>query len=204
MTDNEIIKALECCTQNVGCNGCPFNNSIEFIYLGGYACAEAMRKSALNLIKRQKAEIERLQYIKKHINDVILEDCVPETPEAYNMCFQKLIKKLTNTKAAKSETIKEFEEKITEIFKRYAHIHSFAEAARKDSIEAFDGTEIEMQSVWDVFTLKEHELVEYEEMGRLQSNIEVIEKERLLTELEKDFSLLLKEMVGDEHGNKSI
>lgn len=38
---------------------------------------------------------------------------------------------------------------------------------------------------------------EYEEMHRLQQNIETIEKDRLLTELEKDFRVLVKEMVGD-------
>lgn len=53
LTDNEIIKGLECCTQKVGCSGCPFLNSLENKYRGGYACAEEMRKSALDLIKRK-------------------------------------------------------------------------------------------------------------------------------------------------------
>ena len=77
---------------------------------------------------------------------------------------------------------------------RYAHLHPYAEGAREDFIEAVDGTEIEMQSVWDVFTLKKYEMSEYEEMNRLQENIETIATESLLTELEKDFRLLVKEM----------
>lgn len=59
MTDNEIIKALECCasgTSSEACEGCPFNeNDI---------CdkeSNATEKYALDLINRQKAEIERLQ-----------------------------------------------------------------------------------------------------------------------------------------------
>lgn len=92
--------------------------------------------------------------------------------------------------------VREFAEKITEVFLRYAHLHSYAEMARKDYIETVDGKEIEMQSVWDVITLQRNGIAEYEEMSRLQENIEIIEKERLLTELEKDFRLLAKELTG--------
>ena len=128
MTDNEIIKALECCSQEDMCQSCPY----------GAACLDekyvsVLSKDALDLIKRQKAEIERLQYIKKHINDVILEDCVLETPEAYNMSFQKLIKKLTNTKAAKSEAIKEFAERYE---KAVLPLLTSATLDKKDGIHA--------------------------------------------------------------------
>lgn len=67
MTDNEIIKALECCTQQAGCSGCPFVISNEMKYRGGYACAEEIRKCALDLINRQKAEIERLKHRKTEL-----------------------------------------------------------------------------------------------------------------------------------------
>jgi hypothetical protein len=55
MTDNEIIKALECCYGNkVNCNECPM-----WEYEGD--CFEGLMKhNALSLINRQKAEIERL------------------------------------------------------------------------------------------------------------------------------------------------
>ena len=53
MTDNEIIKALECCIKNT-CNECPFyKNWIT------HRCGE-LRNLALDLINRQKAEMERL------------------------------------------------------------------------------------------------------------------------------------------------
>ena len=50
MTDNEIIEALEYCCHNGHCRYCP------------HSCAENknIEDLALDLIKRQKAEIERL------------------------------------------------------------------------------------------------------------------------------------------------
>ena len=55
MTDNEIIKALECCNRDDynGCGDCPFY----------HRCINNERLSifTLDLIHRQKAEIERLQ-----------------------------------------------------------------------------------------------------------------------------------------------
>ena len=92
------------------------------------------------------------------------------------------------------DAAKEFADKIDEIFLRYAFLHSHVDMARQDYIKAVDGTEIEMQSVWDVFTLKKYGIADYDEMNRLQTNIELIEKGRLLAELEKDFRLLAKEM----------
>ncbi len=53
MTDNEIIKALECCEKPVGkgCKECPlYNTDCTAINLGAIA---------LDLINRQKAEIEK-------------------------------------------------------------------------------------------------------------------------------------------------
>lgn len=57
MTDNEIIKSLECCKDpECGmCNDCLFHNRGD--------CMEALIANTLDLMKHQKAEIERL---KKH------------------------------------------------------------------------------------------------------------------------------------------
>ena len=51
MTDNEIIKALKICTsEDLGCqDGCP--------YISG-GCVSEIKKHVLDLINRQKAEIE--------------------------------------------------------------------------------------------------------------------------------------------------
>ena len=57
MTDNEIIKALECCgVGDKGCeSGCPLNDGC----VSPIATMEFIQKEALSLINRQKAEIER-------------------------------------------------------------------------------------------------------------------------------------------------
>ena len=53
MTDEQIIKALECC--KIGnCDDCPFYGIKE-------DCDVELPEEALDLINRQKAEIERLQ-----------------------------------------------------------------------------------------------------------------------------------------------
>ena len=56
MTDNEIIKALECCASN-SCDGCPID---ELKLLGTGNCISIILTEALDYINRQKAEIERL------------------------------------------------------------------------------------------------------------------------------------------------
>ena len=107
-------------------------------------------------------------------------------------CCDEVIEETKAT--AKSEAIKEFTKKVDELLERYSAIHNNAEIAMQDVIEC-DNETIEMQSVWDVYTLMANEMgSEPEEMNRLQDNIETIAKERLLKEIEKDFRLLVKEM----------
>lgn len=54
MTDEEIIKALECC-RDCKCKDCPcYNKETD-------GCKELDEQDILDLINRQKAEIERLQ-----------------------------------------------------------------------------------------------------------------------------------------------
>lgn len=76
MTDNDIMKALECCTSSTtseACNGCPLYSTT--------ICTEmenGLMIYALDLINRQKAEIERLRKYNtdvafKHYNDGIKE-----------------------------------------------------------------------------------------------------------------------------------
>ena len=56
MTDKEIIKALECCCSPKvnACDDCPFHKRC-------YENNEWLEKEAIDLINRQKAEIERLE-----------------------------------------------------------------------------------------------------------------------------------------------
>lgn len=74
MTDNEIIKALECCGFEFGnlCSVCPkYEKDNDF-------CQEELYNYALDLINRQKAEIE------KHKNNC--EKCGAKTRE----CIESL------------------------------------------------------------------------------------------------------------------
>ena len=178
MEDREVIKALECCAIAYDCPDCPFECDCGNM--------QNLVTATTDLLNRQKAKIERLEKARQKQAQFLGE----ERGQKY-----ELINKITK---AKFEAKREFSEKIDEVFLRYEHLHSDADCAEKDYIKAVDETEIEMQSVWDVFTLKNNEMAEYEEMNRLQTNIETIAKERLLTELEKDFRLLKKEMVGEE------
>ena len=54
MTDNEIIKALECCSRSGwlnDCDGCPCYDKTEDIQTS--ECQERLMKNALDLINRQ-------------------------------------------------------------------------------------------------------------------------------------------------------
>lgn len=50
MNDADIIKAFECCAQGYYCIECPL--------IGTHNCITQMSENAINLIRRQKAEIE--------------------------------------------------------------------------------------------------------------------------------------------------
>jgi len=93
MTDAEIIKALKICTsEDLGCqDGCP--------YISG-GCVSEIKKHVLDLINRQKAEIDRLT--------ALLE-------------IERFYGTLTNesSKTAKAEAIKEFAERLKEELRLY-------------------------------------------------------------------------------------
>lgn len=118
MTDNEIIKALECCLGIKGrCIDCP-------VYKNEH-CTDDLHDNALNLIISQKAEIEALQMDNKQLqSDVInanqnwdhikgLWECEKEKVESAK---QKVICACKMLKTAKSEAIKEFAERLKEKF----------------------------------------------------------------------------------------
>ena len=87
MTDNEIIKALEK-FKCVNCNGDCAKESCEDL-----ECPLNLVKSALDLVNRQKAEIERLNAVSEICGD----------------CHRQHAEKIERTKA---EGIKEFAERL--------------------------------------------------------------------------------------------
>ena len=107
MIDNEIIKALECCipSYHKNCNECVYSKN-KSAGLSVKVCSEDMRSDALDLIKRQKAEIERLTsgkcvYLS---DDETTEYCV-EGPCPYYKTEAQI----------RAEAIKEFAERLKKI-----------------------------------------------------------------------------------------
>ena len=89
MTDNKIIKALDICGHLEACADCPLGD------LGGIdKCMHTLLLNALDLINRQKAEIEQLR------NQT--PDCRQTTEN------QAKAKEIINVAQIKSESIKEF------------------------------------------------------------------------------------------------
>ena len=108
MTDNEIIKALECCTEDEDYTHCPSIKEMPY-------CSNDIMVGALNLIKRQQAEIERLK------NEI------QTTKDAYIMLQ-------TKNEIIKSEAIKEFAVRLKE--KSFETIRNYG--LTKDVVEVCD------------------------------------------------------------------
>jgi hypothetical protein len=80
MTDNEIIKAFECCSNAdriTECGRCPY-------YRKG--CLDKVHADATDLINRQKAEIEKLT----KLNDILLE-----AGQRWQKSYETLVKEFT-------------------------------------------------------------------------------------------------------------
>ena len=112
MTDNGIIKALECCDGTIaGCEMCPN-------YKNRYCCT--IKRNALDLINRQKEEIEKLReakYIFASVDDSLgdLEDALEEIErlqienESLRMAGNSFIMHYNN---ARAEAIKDFADRL--------------------------------------------------------------------------------------------
>lgn len=91
MTDNEIIKALMCCIA-IDCDCCPYCDI-------NHCCAE-MIESTLDLINRQKTEIERLYHLRAELSKE-------------NDVWKDVAKRETGyVELARTEAIKEFAERL--------------------------------------------------------------------------------------------
>ncbi len=98
MTDNEIIKALECCKKD-DCDNCHNNFGNCYANLSGYS---------LDLIKRKQAEIDRLERYNEILTinaDTAFQDGLNEAQDLYAEQVKDEIK---------SEAIKEFAEMLND------------------------------------------------------------------------------------------
>lgn len=123
MTDNEIIKALECCAIKNDCKGCYFDT-----HEAGDICAREVVKNAFDLINRQQTKIERLHdEVSKTRRKALLEasskfaghsDYHGDTILCKLICMSEgkevEIAKPLDKSEMKSEAVKEFAEKLKE------------------------------------------------------------------------------------------
>lgn len=211
LTDNEIINVLEICV----------NKTDVFVIHHNAETREYDKisiKDILGVINRQKAEIENYKQIAENQQSVSMDKEVEikrlkaEVERLSEAIYQSNItseikikserlhqwKQLEQSKRARAEAVKGFAERIDEYLKRYSHIHKHADEVMHSTEEYADGTPMEMVSVWEVLSLIKYGLVDYETMNTLQDNIETLAIERVLTEIEKDFRLFKKEMVGED------
>lgn len=103
MTDNEIIKALECCKTENGndCENCPYQNVGYKPGSGG--CCNVLMGDALDLINRQKAELELKTM---DINSLASErDALQEMVEEQKAEIERLSKTVVDLNANLSESI---------------------------------------------------------------------------------------------------
>ena len=98
-TDDEIIKALECCRDFGDCSLCPYAGAT---FEDEPDCAEKMHTDALALINRQKASLQEVITLNSKL-------------EAENAKLQRLLdfyEKTSGNKKAKAEAIRAFAERL--------------------------------------------------------------------------------------------
>lgn len=97
-TDEEIIETLERCSKGDGCFGC------AKAYMHSAKCISILEAECLDLINRQKAEIERLKECPK---------CVYEYDgEITEYCVQGPCSNFKTVEQIKAEAYKEFAERL--------------------------------------------------------------------------------------------
>ncbi len=106
MTDEQIIKALECCATDDGddCSQCPYGNIVYKSGNGG--CVNRCRKDALDLVNRQKKEIGRLKRKNTILSknaDTAFQDGLDENRDLFKKEVEPEIR---------NEAIKEFAERL--------------------------------------------------------------------------------------------
>ena len=129
MTDEQIIKALECCICSTPCNKC--------LLLGTSDCMNKLMQNAINLINRQKAELSALYKIMNKQVEEISElnrevASRGNIEESFQKSTKRFDKRLEKTvKAERREAIKEFAERL----KKEALINSGYEVLQAGTID---------------------------------------------------------------------
>lgn len=95
MTDNEIIKSLECCHDLSNCGDCQYG---KYRTKNGL-CVDMLQRDARDLINRQKAELENLKEQladARYLNTVAADDAIKEFADKLKDKIQKSIDSYMN------------------------------------------------------------------------------------------------------------
>lgn len=114
MTDEQIKKALECCSKGFGnCEGCPYDNDHnDCVTLDGRTL---IFQDALDLINRKDAEIERLNNELVSADEVIgFREAEIERLKEYETALKKgcALSRCINKGFVQDEAYKEFAERL--------------------------------------------------------------------------------------------
>lgn len=127
VTDNDIVKAVECCINNdwnkTKCNQCSF-------YTGCLGCVDELKKSTIDLINSQKAEIERSKGVIKLLEKDAAE-ARAELKEFKAMYVEKIA----------AMGIKAFVERLLKIVTIKGRQKDYFDDLVKEMTEVSDGTE---------------------------------------------------------------
>lgn len=103
-TDEEIIETLERCSKGDGCFGC------AMAYMHSANCIRILETECLNLINRQKSEIERLKECPKCVYEYV--------GEITEYCVQGPCSNFKTVEQIKTEAYKEFAMKLQAFCKK--------------------------------------------------------------------------------------
>ena len=122
MTDNEIIKALQCCANGDTdeCQNCPYVEKYPY-------CDGPMERDVLDLINRQQAENERL---KEKSTVVLLKPRNAQFENLEHFETRQISKEMLPAivRRTKAEAYKEFAEKLHEELRMYGTKDKFNKA----------------------------------------------------------------------------
>ena len=138
MTDNEIIKALECCGKPVNeecCSECPY-------HLGGEENCHKLLGDIIDLINRQQAEIERLNEHYKNLAKASIRHAFDTENDRqllheYQNIFLGLGYGLKEVQDPELKEIKSWKDRAIWHFKRCDELNKELKTAKSEAIKEF-------------------------------------------------------------------
>ena len=110
MTDNEILKALECCVTPCTCGDCPMRKKQKSLGNCSGGCVELLCVHAHDLICSQRKELDKYRHIEQTVKDFWSE--LKKMSAFKNLQEPTLTELLEYIDQTNSEAIKEFAERL--------------------------------------------------------------------------------------------